>query len=80
MTNSRISAWFSFLNLHYNHLNDNENDIIKRNYKQWCMTNRCDDYQYIKGLVDMLSDRLHKKSSVYSSGYFKSYETGSRVK
>ena len=75
MTNSRISAWFSFLNMHYNHLDDSDNDIIKKNYRQWCRTNRCDDYEYIKHLVHNLNSRLHKKSTVYSSGYFKSYET-----
>ena len=74
MGNSRVSAWFSFLLLNYQHLTDRENELVNINYRQYCNSNRCDDYKQIEGLVNKVKDILWRTSSISSDSSYKKWE------
>ena len=80
MTNGRISSWFSYLRLNSHHLTDLENKLVENNYKQWCTSNRMDEYAKIRDLVDKLKNALCMKSTVHQDkGSYKAPEVGSRL-
>ena len=79
MTNSRVKAEFDFLYRFFVYLNDDEKELVQRNYKQWTQTNLCSEYKEIRQLIDRLQELFNKAVGLKASTFRHGKNNGYRL-